>query len=223
MVVQYARWADLDPATHPFDPELVREPVEALVLAALQAADQAAGQAAGRSAEQTAEQAARQAAKQAARRAASQTPNRIPKRIARRIDRSAVVLDLDRLFYARLGAWAGGWRWAATEPGGGGPVRGWCCERDSVFRDDDPDALATAHRALAALADWRAYLVELAGHFAALRAEAADLPSRPPSSGPPRASCPPSSSAPAPRTPGTRRSPARSAGSSTTSSATPRI
>lgn len=139
MVVDLARWADLDPGTHPFDLEQVRGPIEALVLEAARADP---------------------------------------------VDREGLVLAIDRLLLVEHGAWTGGWRWAASEPGGGGPVRGWCCSQHSVFRADDPDPLATARRALAAIARWRDYLVELAARFAELRAEAAG-PEHGRTSGPP--------------------------------------
>jgi hypothetical protein len=38
---------------------------------------------------------------------------------------------IDRALLSAFGFWAAGWRWSASEPGGGGPVRGWCCARDS--------------------------------------------------------------------------------------------
>ncbi|MFT3700474.1 MAG: Fic family protein [Kofleriaceae bacterium] len=85
--------------------------------------------------------------------------------------RGSVANLLQRSIVTHAGEWAAGWTWAATEPGGGGPVNGWCCESDSVFREDDPDWRTTATRALNALIDWREYLEELAIVFAHLRAE----------------------------------------------------
>jgi len=73
------------------------------------------------------------------------------------------------------GTWAAGWCWSPTEPGGGGPSRGWCCARDSVLRDGDPGPQTTVERALGALASWRGFLEELAVRFAALRAEEASV------------------------------------------------
>jgi hypothetical protein len=78
--------------------------------------------------------------------------------------------SVDRAIVAVCGAWAAGWRWAASEPGGGGPVRGWCCARDSLFVGDDEEALGTIDRVVAALAEWRAFLEEIASAFAVLRA-----------------------------------------------------
>jgi hypothetical protein len=76
---------------------------------------------------------------------------------------------IDRALLVDYGAWAAGWHWAASEPGGGGPVRGWCCARDSLFRSDDPDAMASVDRVVGALCEWRAFLEELAARFAELR------------------------------------------------------
>jgi hypothetical protein len=58
----------------------------------------------------------------------------------------------------RFGPWAVGWRWARDEGEiGGGPVGAWCCPHDSLTAPEE-----TAHRVLGALADWRAWLEELA-------------------------------------------------------------
>jgi hypothetical protein len=67
------------------------------------------------------------------------------------------------------GLWAAGWRWAASEPGCGGPVRAWCCARDSLPRADARDAIAGA------LADWRGWLESIAAVFRALDADTAGL------------------------------------------------
>ncbi|WP_434416025.1 Fic family protein [Nannocystis pusilla] len=90
--------------------------------------------------------------------------------------RDALIEQFDREFVAEYGAWASGWHWAASEPGGGGPVRGWCCSRDSLFRRDDPDPQATVERVVAALGEWQQFLVDLAAAFADLYQETADLP-----------------------------------------------
>ncbi|MFZ6183124.1 hypothetical protein [Nannocystis pusilla] len=89
--------------------------------------------------------------------------------------RDGLIEQFDREFVGEYGAWASGWHWAASEPGGGGPVRGWCCSRDSLFRRDDPDPQATVERVVAALGEWRQYLVDLAAAFADLYQETADL------------------------------------------------
>ncbi|HEY0251464.1 MAG TPA: hypothetical protein VGC41_08045, partial [Kofleriaceae bacterium] len=89
--------------------------------------------------------------------------------------RSEVEQKIGDAIETHAGAWANGWNWVATEPGGGGPTSGWCCSSDSVFRDDDPDWRATSSRAVAALLDWRGYLEELDAVFAHLRAETASM------------------------------------------------
>jgi hypothetical protein len=83
---------------------------------------------------------------------------------------------IDRALVEKYGAWAAGWNWAATEPGGGGPVRGWCCSRDSLLRPEDPSPKTSVDRVVAALGDWRSYLGELSDLFATLRDENAGLP-----------------------------------------------
>ena len=115
----YARWAELDPATHPFEVASARPVIAALVTA--------------------------------------------------HDDREALTAAIDRALIAAHGTWIGGWRWAASEPGGGGPVRGWCCARDSLLRGGEPLA-ATDERELAAIADWRGFLDELAARYAQLDA-----------------------------------------------------
>lgn len=91
-------------------------------------------------------------------------------------DREALEASIDRALAAAYGAWAAGWTWAASEPGGGGPVRGWCCARDSLLRADDAGPEASIERVVSAVAEWRLYLVELAATFGALHEETADLP-----------------------------------------------
>jgi hypothetical protein len=87
-----------------------------------------------------------------------------------RVEREALEDSLDRALIAQYGAWAAGWRWAASEPGGGGPVRSWCCAAHSLVHQDDADAMASVDRAVAALSEWRSFLSELSTSFAALRA-----------------------------------------------------
>ncbi len=85
------------------------------------------------------------------------------------VDREKTVAALDRAFLAAYGAWVAGWDWAASEPGGGGPIKGWCCERDSVLRKDDLEAAdpiaASAERAALAVIEWNDFLVELESLF----------------------------------------------------------
>lgn len=74
-----------------------------------------------------------------------------------------------------LGAWAAGWNWAASEPGGGGPVNAWCCGRDSILREGEP-VEATIARVVAAVSEWHAFLEELSEMQASLSAEVKGLP-----------------------------------------------
>ena len=87
--------------------------------------------------------------------------------------RDDIEARIDRELIGAFGAWVAGWRWAASEPGGGGPVRGWCCAGDSVFRKGDRSATDSIERVVAAVMEWRAFLVELAERFDVLREETA--------------------------------------------------
>jgi len=89
--------------------------------------------------------------------------------------REALQESIDRALVAEYGAWAAGWSWAASEGGGGGPVRGWCCAPHSLLRDGE-DAAASVERVVAALAEWQAFLEEIGTEFAALHRATADLP-----------------------------------------------
>lgn len=76
-----------------------------------------------------------------------------------------------RLLMERCGRWACGWNWSVGEGDlDGGVVEAWCCASASVTTAD-----ATAPRVVAALQEWRSWLEELAGHFAAL-GRPADMP-----------------------------------------------
>lgn len=75
-----------------------------------------------------------------------------------------------------LGPWAAGFRWAASEPGGGGPVTSYCCADHSLLRDTDEGAHDSIERVVRALEEWRSFLVELGSRFTALRAETASWP-----------------------------------------------
>jgi hypothetical protein len=83
-------------------------------------------------------------------------------------------LDLDQALIARYGAWVAGWNWAASEPGGGGPVRAWCCARDSILRPGEPTE-ATIDRVARAVREWRAFLEGLAQMQASIAEEVAAL------------------------------------------------
>lgn len=71
--------------------------------------------------------------------------------------------DVDRALIASEGPWIAGWRWTASEPGGGGIVRAYCCARDSL--KGGPEKMRAA--ILGATADLRARLEDLAGLFQA--------------------------------------------------------
>lgn len=90
--------------------------------------------------------------------------------------RVALEATLDRALVAHYGPWVGAWNWAPTEPGGGGPVRGWCCARDSVLPDGDRDPQATIDRVVGAVVDLRRFLEDLAARFSELHVATADLP-----------------------------------------------
>lgn len=65
---------------------------------------------------------------------------------------------------AQYGAWALGWRFARGEGDvGGGPVTVWCCPSHSITTWE-----ATLGRVTGALIEWRGWLEELAGVFAAV-------------------------------------------------------
>jgi hypothetical protein len=84
--------------------------------------------------------------------------------------------DLDSALIAAYGAWIAGWRWASSEPGGGGPVRAWCCAPHSLLPEVELDSGATEReapdlsvlRVVAAVRDWRAFLERLNALFAEL-------------------------------------------------------
>lgn len=78
------------------------------------------------------------------------------------------------------GSWMIGWNWAASEPGGGGPIRSWCCDDHSIFARGDAGALPTIERVVAAVTEWRTFLESIAALYRELRDATAafDLPHR---------------------------------------------
>jgi hypothetical protein len=59
------------------------------------------------------------------------------------------------------GRWACGWRWSVGEGDfDGGPIRTWCCPRDSMSTPE-----ATVAVVAAALVEWRSWLEDLSGRF----------------------------------------------------------
>ncbi len=91
-------------------------------------------------------------------------------------DRDKLEEAMSLALVEALGPWASGFRWAATEPGGGGPVTSYCCAEHSLLRETDPSARESIERVVRALEEWRSFLVELGARFAALRAETASWP-----------------------------------------------
>jgi hypothetical protein len=68
---------------------------------------------------------------------------------------------MNRAIAAEYGRWAVGWRWAPNEGElGGGPIRSWCCPRDSITTPAE-----TVARVAAALLEWRGWLERLAERF----------------------------------------------------------
>jgi hypothetical protein len=88
--------------------------------------------------------------------------------------RRALGDAIDRRLLAAYGPWVAGWTWAASEPGGGGPVRGWCCAPHSLLSKRPGEPAASVERVVGAVAEWRAFLVELKGRFGDLRRASAD-------------------------------------------------
>lgn len=70
----------------------------------------------------------------------------------------------------RYGLWMAGWTWSCSEPGGGGPVKSWCCPRDSLLpKGESPEK--TIARVVDAIHEWRAFLEEIAGFQVKLQLE----------------------------------------------------
>ncbi len=94
--------------------------------------------------------------------------------------KDGIERELNTGLVEAYGAWVLGWTWAASEPGGGGPIRSWCCADDSVFANGDRGALPTIERVVAAVTEWRAFLETLAALYRELRDATAafDLPQR---------------------------------------------
>ena len=82
-------------------------------------------------------------------------------------DRDEAEHAVDRALMAEHGAWMAGWRWAASEPGGGGPVRAYCCADHSLCGSTEAVADVVAE----AVADWRARLEVLGEVFEELSAQ----------------------------------------------------
>lgn len=73
----------------------------------------------------------------------------------------AWVEEMTQAVAGHYGRWTVGWRWARDEGDiGGGPVRAWCCPRDSMTVPAE-----TLARVAAALVEWRGWLEDLAECF----------------------------------------------------------
>lgn len=77
-------------------------------------------------------------------------------------------------FVKRYGLWIAGWTWSCSEPGGGGPVKSWCCPRDSLLPKND-SIEATVDRIVSAVSEWRAFLEEIARAQEQLQSQTIDL------------------------------------------------
>lgn len=80
-------------------------------------------------------------------------------------DRDRLEAAITSVLVDCFGPWAAGFSWTATEPGGGGPVHEYCCSGHSLLPDGDRDAQASVERVLAALEDFRLFLLELVTRF----------------------------------------------------------
>jgi hypothetical protein len=88
-------------------------------------------------------------------------------------DRYQLETEIDRELIAEYGNWAAGWDWTATD---GGPVRAWCCASHSVLPARETDPRLSIDRVVAALEDWRAFLLQLDAEFAAIHEVTKDQP-----------------------------------------------
>lgn len=143
------RWADVSPGEHAFAPAELDAVVDPIV---------------GRAAEHSAERARRRPL----------DPNLTPPASVGD-ERGLLALHLDRALTARFGAWINGWMWAASEPGCGGPVKEWCCPRDSLRLRDAEAVTASIAQVKRAVLDWRAVLEDLDRRFTRLEIEGLDL------------------------------------------------
>lgn len=125
------RWAEIDPATHPFDSSRLEPLVERALAPFAFPGDTGA-------------------------------------------ERERAEEAVTRALAAEYGAWVMLWTWAASEPGGGGPVRSWCCAQHSFDVDRD----VARERVVTAVLEWRTVLERLHTEFAGLHVECAALGNR---------------------------------------------
>ncbi|WP_067831733.1 hypothetical protein [Actinomadura kijaniata] len=81
--------------------------------------------------------------------------------------------ELTAALVERYGPWAAGWSWTTSEPGGGGPVHGWCCAQHSIGAPEE-----TLERIADCLVEWREWLEDLAERFARFPIRATPPPDR---------------------------------------------
>jgi hypothetical protein len=89
-------------------------------------------------------------------------------------DNRTIADSIDRALIAEYGMWVAGWRWAANEPGGGGPMRTWCCAGHSLFAKGE-SAGNSVSRVVDSVTEWRAFLDQLSILFAELRKSKASI------------------------------------------------
>ncbi|NVB84361.1 MAG: Fic family protein [Kofleriaceae bacterium] len=92
-----------------------------------------------------------------------------------RRERDVLEAQLDAALLESFGLWVSGWNWATSEPGGGGPVRAWCCASHSILAEGETSAAATIDRVVAAVTEWHAFIHELDRVFGDLRARTANF------------------------------------------------
>lgn len=147
-------WSELDPKTHPVDPAQLRATVTRLVLEVAKGPDQLLAENPVEGTELA----------QGGGLLASARSGEALQEARRALERALT----ERLVDA-VGAWVRLWSWTASEPGGGGPVRHYCCCEHSLFPPGESSPEPTAERVASAVLDWRAFLDELSALFARLR------------------------------------------------------
>lgn len=71
----------------------------------------------------------------------------------------------------RFGLWIAGWNWAASEPGGGGPITSWCCGDDSIRGAGETDDEPTVARVVGSILEWIDFIAALSNRFEELQGE----------------------------------------------------
>lgn len=93
-----------------------------------------------------------------------------------RVSRVQAEHQLTHALVDHFGLWCMGWNWAASEPGGGGAVHGWCCANHSIRRKDEDGDEPTIGRAIDAVIEWASFVEFLSHRFGALERELDGLP-----------------------------------------------